>query len=66
MLAGSLVSVMRLCHPLYYVNHTCVIDDFFTSPKLMETLLERGMYTVGTIWQGWQGFLTPLNCENKD
>ena len=58
--------VLRLCKNLYYQNHTCIFDNFFTSPKLLESLLQRGIYSVGTVRQGRRGFPTSLNCGNKD
>lgn len=58
--------VMRLYKHVYYLNHTCLFDNFFMSPWLMESLLQQGMYAVRTVRQGREGFATSLNCSKND
>jgi hypothetical protein len=41
-------------------GHTIITDNFFTSVRLSMALLERGLYTTGTVKKGFMGFPSSL------
>jgi hypothetical protein len=41
------------------------LENFFTSPRLFEDMLQRGFYCVGTACQNRKGFPRSLNYGNK-
>ena len=45
----------------YYVT----MDNFFTSVKLFDNLLERGFYACGIARQDWKSYSSSLDLEDK-
>lgn len=52
--------VHQLMRGLGHKSHTVVCDNFFTSPQLFHSLLERGIYATGTVQGKRVGFPTSL------
>ena len=57
--------VLNLCKPYYNLNHCIYFDNFFSSPRLMETLLENGCYACGTVRLNRKGLPEEVRDSKK-
>ena len=57
--------VTSLCQSLHGKYHHVFFDNYFTSKKLMENLLNNGVYSAGTVRQNRCGFPEDLKRVKK-
>lgn len=58
--------VLNLTSHLQEKNHHVYCDNFFSSPKLFDELLQRKLYACGTIRQNQKGFPEDLRGKGKN
>ena len=57
--------VMHLMRDLHGFGHMVVLDDFFTSPRLLIDLFEKGTMDTCTVRQNWVDLLSVLTDVKK-
>ena len=58
--------VLRVTEHLANAGRVVYTDNFYTSPALAQSLLERGFHLVGTIRTNRRGFPVQLKADTKD
>ena len=58
--------VLRVTEHLANAGRVLYTDNFYTSPALAQSLLERGFHLVGTIRTNRRGFPVQLKADTKD
>ena len=61
---------MDLMEPHFHKNHHVTYDSFFTSPALMDDLLDKSTHSTGTVIKTRKGMpasfrTSPVQCKNQ-